>query len=63
MLDNFASADIQRLFEAADTDGSGQLSVDEFFNWSLSLSAQRHGSRSLVDDSGSNMHSPTTAQL
>ena len=34
-------------FEAADSDKDGELSINEFFKWSLSNASQRYGAQSL----------------
>ena len=39
--------ELRKWFDAADTDGNGTLTLNEFFTWSLGTSARRHGAQAL----------------
>ena len=43
-----SAEDIRRWFDLADTDGSGELSINEFFCWSLTNAALRLGGNTLA---------------
>lgn len=45
--EQYSTADIRTWFEAADLDGNGELSINEFFQWSLSNAAEKYGASSL----------------
>jgi hypothetical protein len=45
--DHHRSREIRKWFTDADTDGSGELSVHEFFRWTLSQEALKHGAGSI----------------
>ena len=46
--DTHEAAAIRQWFDAADTDKSGSLSIDEFFLWSLGNAAVMFGARALT---------------
>ena len=43
LRDEHSAAEIRTWFDAADSDGDGVLSCNEFFLWTLSGLAQSHG--------------------
>jgi len=43
MLDRYSTAQIRIWFDTADLDGNGDLSVNEFFVWSLNNATAKHG--------------------
>ena len=45
----FAGEDIRRWFDAADANGDGVLSINEFFCWSLTNASRKHGSAALEE--------------
>ena len=47
ILDKFSPDDIRQWFEDADTDGNGELCINEFFMWSLKIASSQHGTRAL----------------
>jgi len=44
----FCNDEIHRWFVAADLDGNGTLSIDEYFKWSLSKSSTFHGEKAIL---------------
>ena len=48
VIDKYTPAEIRAWFDAADTNGDGTLCINEFFRWSLSNAARRHGAVSLA---------------
>ena len=45
LCEKFSTEQIRTWFDSADTDGSGSLSVNEFFAWSLGNAVGTHGMR------------------
>ena len=43
----YSSDSIEKWFQAADTNGDGTLSINEFFRWSLTNSAKKYGAEAL----------------
>ena len=49
--DEFDSAQLRAWFDAADLDGSGELSMSEYFVWTLRNATETHGGN-VIDDCG-----------
>lgn len=47
ILERYQSSDIKQWFDAADLNGDGDLSLNEFFRWSISKAGQRNGAVAL----------------
>ena len=43
-----STEEIRVWFDSADVDGSGLLSINEYFKWTLAMNATQHGSDALV---------------
>ena len=49
LKEQFSDAQVRAWFDAADRDGSGEISISEYFLWTLHNTAELHGSDALAE--------------